>query len=308
MKHSICYVFGGRVSQNPNRLAQSRPSLVAIAVLVCSFAGAPHLWAQSFGLQTEYRLVAGRNDVRVYPSLVNSGTPLVNHDTTSNEEGGAVAGASIQVSAYYGDMSVTGSGFASNSLTNGTGVTIDQPIGGDPFAKYQDVLNVTSSTLANGTPVTINFTESFVTSLVFTGTGLGLRDFQDILNITDKSSLDETHLTLDGTSSDNFVFHTAVGDSLYLEGELHGNADLFAGDTNIDPYTGLPKPEGGSFSFYASGPLYINSVTDGADILSDSGATYSAPASSVPDSGETILFFGISLLAMTSFRRRNAQD
>ncbi len=305
MKNTTCSTSGKAIPRNPNMLVRSRTSLLAVGALICSVAGAPQLWAQSVGLQTQYRLVSisAGSEVRANTGFVGSPTPLVNHDTNNGVLGGSISDASIDVSTYYGDMSVTGSGYASNSPTNGTGVTIDTPVGGAPFSMYQDVLNVTSSTLAKGTAVTIDFTESFVTSLVFTGTGLGLRDFQDNLNITDKNSLDQTHLTLAGTSSDSFVFHTAVGDSLYVEGELHGNADIFAGDSSIDPYTGFPKPEGGSFSFYESGPLYITSVTSGADVQSESGATY-APSSSVPDTTSTLGLLGLAMAGLVLVRRQ----
>ena len=296
---------------NPNILRRSRHVLLTIGALVVSLAGAPQLWSQSVGLQTQYRLVsisAGK-EVRVDTGFVaNASAPQSYSDTNNGVLGGSFSDSAIQVSTYYGNLTISGSGDASNSPTNGSGVTIDTPVGGAPFAKYEDVLNVTSSTLAAGTPVTIDFTESFVASLAFTGTGLGLRDFQDNLDITDRYNFDQTHLTLSVTGADSFQFQTAVGDSLYLDGELHGNANIFAGDLSIDPYTGLPKPEGGNFSFYASGPLYITSVTYGADIKSESGATYSAPNSSVPDSSETILLVAIGLLTVASFRRRYAQS
>ena len=294
MKNATCFASGKENPRNPNMFTRSRPSLLAVGALICSMAGAPQLWAQAVGLQNEYRLVsvsAGK-EVRVYPQFVDSSTPLVNQDTNNGVNGGSISDASIDVSTYYGAMSVTGSGDASNSPTNGTFAWIDTPIGGDPFSKYQDVLNVTSSTLAKGTAVTIDFTESFVTSF----SGYNPSSFQDNLHISDTAGLDNWNLTLTSTSSASFEFHTVVGDSLNLEGDLHGGGAAYASDAS-------PPIESQYFSFYESGPLYITSVTNGVDIQSDSGATY-APASSIPEPSTYAAIAGVLVLGVAAIRRR----
>jgi len=285
---------------NPNILRRSRQVLLTIGALVISLAGATQLWSQSVGLQTQYRLVStsAQKEVRVDTGFVaNASAPQSYSGTNYGVLGGSVTDSSIQVSTDYGDMTISGSGFASNSPTNGCFAFIDTAFGGAPFSMYQDVLNVTSSTLAKGTAVTIDFTESFATSYA----GFNPSYFADNLRISDSKALDNWNLTLTSTGSANFEFHTAVGDSLYLEGDLHGGGAAYANSLS-------PPFVSESFSFSESGPLYITSVTDGVDIQSESGATYSAPAASVPDSSETSLLVGISLLAIASFRRRYARS
>ena len=297
---ATCFAPAGGIPRKPNILRRSKPVLLAIGTLAFSLAGTPHLWSQSVGLQTQYRLVStsAQKEVRVDTGFVaNASAPQLYSDTNSGVLGGSVTDSSIQVSTNYGDMTVSGSGDASNSPTNGSFAWIDTAFGGAPFSMYKDVLNVTSSTLAAGTAVTIDFTESFATSYA----GFNPSYFADNLHISDTKGLDNWNLTLTSTGSANFEFNTVVGDSLNLEGDLHGGGAAYANSLS-------PPFVSQSFSFYESGPLYITSVTNGVDIQSESGATYSAPTSSVPDSSETILLVGISLLAVASFRRRYAQS
>ncbi len=147
------------------KLMKRNPYLTGVGVLACFVAGVPQTWAQTFGLDTQYRLVStdASGEIRKYsgglqPSLV----PLVSSDTNSGSKYGSYTSSSISVSTYYGNMSVTGSGISSNSPLQGSFAFIDTPVGGAPWSMYKDTLHVTSSTLAAGTPVTIGLSESFI--------------------------------------------------------------------------------------------------------------------------------------------------
>ena len=274
------------------------------ALLVCASAVLAPLARAQFqvGLQTQYRLVStsAPSELRVDTSFLVAASSLLNSDTNAGSTEGSSTSSSITVSNTYGNMSVTGSGYATNSAARGAFAFIDTPLGGAPYALYQDVFHVNSSTLAVGTAVTINFSEVFSASFSNTepigSQGFGSPSFQDILHISDNQGTSRWDVSLDATGSASYAFQTHVGDTLNVRGELHGYDFATANTLQTPPVTA-------TYSFSAAGPLYVDSVSEGVDLTAESGATYTRSAS-VPDGASTSLLLGASVLGLLAVRRR----
>ncbi len=139
------------------------PLLPVLAL--CSLAGP--LWAQC-SLRTSYRLVTnmsggtGTAEVHLDSGVVTSG-PVVTPGTSSNANSfGCAASVSAVATADYGHLSFVGSGSANNAIGNGVIFRMDEFIGGQPKALFNDRFHVSSSTLPNGTPVVVEFTLELV--------------------------------------------------------------------------------------------------------------------------------------------------
>ena len=274
------------------------PSLtVRILLLAAAGLATSGVRADDFGLETTYRLVStdAPSEIRVDTGLVASPTPLLNSDTNSGTKSGSTTSSSITVSNYYGNMSVVGSGNSANSSQQGSFAWIDTPVGGAPITKYKDYLQVESSTLAVGTDVTIDFTESFATSWSVTDPQTPTTvTFADDLYIYDSAVLDQWNLSLGSTGSASHVFHTKVGDTLFLNGELHV-AGAAAYSNALSPLYSA------DFSFSMAGPLSITAMSAGVDLVSGSGASYAPSTASVPDGSSTAPLLAVGL-ALVLFR------
>lgn len=258
---------------------------------VAAVAG-PLLRAQSVvGLETQYRLfsTSAPSEIRYDSGFINAPGPLVHSDSDSGSVSGSFSSSSITVSTGYGNMSISGNATVTNSESQGAFAGADN--GGGPIAMYRDVLHVTSSTLAAGTPVDIGFTETFTaTSSSVDPYNFGPPSFTDFLWIQDIYG-QQWQPTLAATGSASDLFQARVGDTISLLGQLHVSATAWAG------FTGNTTA---SYSFSISGPLTISSVTPGADIHSESGATYSP--SSVPESASTLALLGMAIFILAAMR------
>jgi hypothetical protein len=177
----------------------------------------------------------------------------------------------------YGNLFASGSGTANNSVYGGALGGVGPYIGGAPVAMYSDALTITGTG-----PVSLQFTEVFSAGATFSPGYGDYVSLSDVLNINGPGAGWLTTLTSSGTETEVLTYEP--GEQVGITGGLYVNAEVvpnFVASPPSSPAVSL------SFSYEASGPLYINVLTPGGGYTDASDTEY--PTLPAPEPASLLL-------------------
>ena len=254
--------------------------------------------ADNFGLVNTWNVYAVQ--IPGSTGYVSQTTPLSTTVSTSDSNCGATSNATQTDTAFYGSLSASASGSASNSLScglfAGAGTERGDYYDGDPVAQYYDQLHITSSTLANGTPVTMMFTEDFLGSASFVDPdGGGDANITDNLQVSDGGGPVSINLFLTNGGETEIVT-SYVGDYLSIEGQLFAFGGAWAN------YNGAPLITS-TFQYSGQSSTLIDILTPGASYTAASGTVYGSDLSA-PEPGTWMLaLIALAAIVPAAYRR-----
>jgi len=223
------------------------------------------------GLYSNMRLVVfgGGTEQDIHsPNAWFSTAPLV-LNVTGSDTGlpGQYSNGNFTAVVDYGNLHVYGSGAAMSLPGYGDILTFGDWIGGAPRAEYEDRIYVTSPTLPNGTPATLQFTINLAGSY-------DVNDAAPLSNVNANLYAWAPGWNFDlgptGVGSVNTSRTVAVGDSFDLQGSLFVTlaANHLGGGT---------PPYGGSIDCDLVATFPITSLTPGV-VLSSNSQTLAVPS------------------------------
>ncbi len=287
---------------------RSAATAVVFVLAGLGFVVAMPAVAATYGLQTQL-FMDGRDGPNApfqvgNTGLVPSTTPLtLNFSFSSNTAVDGFSTASGTATSFYGFLDASGSASTAPGVNKGgTEARVTPDVAGAPDAFFEDQITVGSSTLANGTPVILDFLlhASGTATAISGGDELASAEMHTEFQLLDFNREANPGSNFDiiyglGTYDQVVSIQAEVGDVLGIHGSL------FA-DGNAPDFDGLGPA---SFSYSDPASLHILAVTPDLDLVSASGHDYSPGGVPEPAAWALMLagFAGVGV----ALRRRRTQ-
>jgi hypothetical protein len=238
--------------------------------------------------------------------LVFQTSPLSSTENTTENQGGSFSSATQTDTSFYGSLSASGSGTATNSPSFGSWTDAGNPVGDvypyDTVAEYIDSIHITSSTLPLNTPVTMMITEDFVGAASGTTNGNGsTTGWWDAyiyggLQATDAGPV-AFNFTLFSSGQQTEIVDTFVGDTIQLQGDIYAYGrgyENWGGDNTS------------TFQYSGQSTTLLDVLTTGASYSAASGTVYGTELSTPEPGTWTLMPVSLALAGVLSRRRTRA--
>jgi len=241
-----------------------------LVLALCSFAGSA---LGQCSLRTSYRLVTnmaagtGTAEVRLDSGVVTAGPVVTPGMSTNANSFGCAATVSAVATADYGHLSFVGTGSANNAPGNGVIFRMDEFIGGQPKALFNDRFHVSSSTLPNGTPVVIEFTLELVGGIMIVDTSplsalsAALRTTNGTINLK-RTTPGVSNGTINSTVGANVDISGNLLVTMYAQGILGGTPRSATLDADVLAFTSIRPLTSGVTLEFCSGASYTRCAAD----------------------------------------------
>ncbi len=269
-------------------------AIVTIVAILGTVAVQPAL-AEPIGLQNQWCLNPPAGSGFCGNTGMQTSGPITNTISNTFVFGpGAVFTGSMTETSNYGNLSVSGSGTATNSATGGAlghVGTYDSPgfeVGGVPLAYYTENITITGTG-----PQLVQFTDVFTSSIFSTASAQA--SLSDEIQILDyRGSLWLNTLNSSGTATEDLTLNG--GDQVTIREGILGGGSAYA--PNAAPPAISPN-----FSYSGAGPLYIDVLTPGGGYIAESGTLYPTFDSSVTPEPGSFFLLGSGLISIAGFVR-----
>jgi hypothetical protein len=220
----------------------------------------------------------------------------------------ATAGVAGSAQASYGSLHAQVSG---NLQADSPSPADDPFLRGDFRASFDDVLIVSSNSLAIGTPVTLQMTMS-VDAVITHNTGALIYVSYQLGNASGQVvNIQRGSLTYSGLPpqvyafSYPFTFNDVVGDSLHLSSVLQvGINQSFSGESyQFGPLEGSYIYNQPSVDASHTSTVFVDSLTPGVTLVAASGHDYSTAAAVPEPATASLVLLGLAVVTTTARRR-----